>query len=255
MTRFKRTLTCSGLLAGSFLALSIAPAQAFSFTTNFTGTPPTGDILLDSVVLPDSSVFSNFSFVSSANIISSDVYAGGNTGAASSDYGDDATGLAQEAIDNAGLVSSLGNPYLSQIIDTEDVGSFVIDLTFDKPLDKLFFWERGGNSKLDVQLLDASGTPTGNLLTINSALWNPAGFDLNTTEILDTQVVTSEGLDVSSFGVTGSVSGIRVAAQGASYNGPDFKIAGAAIPEPAALAGLGLVAGWLAVSRRKSVKA
>ncbi len=247
---------CAGLVTSSLLVLSTTAAHAFSFTTNFTGTDPKGDIFLDSVKLGDGSVFSNFSLVTKANIISNDLWTGGNTGAASADMGDRATvGLRQENVDNNGVVAALGNLNLNSIIDTEDSGSFVMDVFFGSIVDQLFFWERGMNSKLDIQALDSKGNLLGNLLNISSRSWNFAGFSIDTKEISGAQRVGSMGVSMADLGVSGPISGIRVVSNGKPYNGPDWKVVGAnatPVPEPTtALVGLGVVAGAIATSRRR----
>ncbi len=120
-----------GVLAGG---LGFAgSAQAFSFQTNFeyalTGTDaPEGDVWLRSVEFNDN-IFSDFAFVNRANIIHNDPFTGGNTGAASSDMGPQATvGRSVEDPTNEDIVASLGNNNLNSIIDGEDRGSFVIDV-------------------------------------------------------------------------------------------------------------------------------
>jgi hypothetical protein len=252
--KLKYIATCAGLIASSVLAFSNAPAQAFSFTTNFSGNNPKRNILLDSVKLTDGSVINNFALVNRANIISNDLWTGGNTGAASADMGDQATiGTKQERLDNNGAVAALGNLNLNSIIDTEDSGRSVIDVFFSSAVDNLFFWERGMNSKLDIQALDAKGRVIGNLLTSYSGKWQYAGYGIDTKEISETQRVGSLGISLADLGVANPIFGVRVASRGAAYNGPDWKVAGSAtsVPEPATLAGLGLVAGAIATSRRR----
>lgn len=251
--RIQRALNWAGGIAGSLLVGAIAPAQAFTtFTTHFTGSDPKGDILLDSIGLPSGRVIDDFSFVSGANISSNDRWVGGDTGGASADRGDNATiGTIAQNPTNADIVAALGNRNLSSITDSEDAGSYSIDLAFAKPLDTLFFWERGGNSKLDVQALNAAGNPIGNLLTLSSNTWRSAGFSIDTTEIANAQPVSSLGVNTTDLGVSGAIAAIRVADRGASYNGADFKVVGARVPEPSMLAGLGLTAGLLMVARRR----
>lgn len=242
-------LSVAGLLA------AIAPTQAadFSFTTNYSGNPPAGDIFLDSIGLGNGRTIDDFSLVNRANILLNDLYTGGQTGGASSDLGDVATiGLAKQAIDNADVVTSLGNRYLSSILDGEDIGKFSIDLGFESPVSNLLFWERGGNSKLDLQAIDAAGNPIGQLVTLSSDTWQSANFTLDTTEIDSAQSVRSIGVRLSDLGVSGSVSGIRVTSD-ADYNGADFKVVGtASVPEPRVIAGLVIAGGLLWRSRRSS---
>ncbi|NJO39535.1 MAG: PEP-CTERM sorting domain-containing protein [Cyanobacteria bacterium CRU_2_1] len=240
------------LLSGGFLALSSAPAQAFSFTTNFDAgsNAPKGDIWLKSVSLQDGTVINDFALVESAKILYNDSYRGGNTGAASSEKGDNASGVKLEGATDSSIVASLGNLNLNNIIDTEDSGKFTVNLFFDSKVNRIFFWERGMNSKLAVQALDAKGNALGNLLTLNSKNWKYAGYDIDNTEINYAQRVGSLGITLAELGVSGSVSGIQLTSQ-PGFNGPDFKVAAESVPEPATLAGIGLIAGTLLLSRRR----
>lgn len=258
--KLKYAAAFAGLLTGGLLAAFSSPAQAFSFTTNFTpsltgSNASKGNIWLNSVMLGDGTSISDFALVSSANLLYNDAYTGGNTGAASSDLGDKATvGIKKESATSSSIVTSLGNLNLNSIIDTEDTGSFKMNLSFSSAIDNLFFWERGMNSKLQVQALDAAGNLIGNLLTLNSATWNYAGFGIDTTEINETQRVGSLGVSLKDLGVSGPIAGIQLVSN-RSFNGPDFKVVGSAasVPEPASLAGLGLIAGALVVSRRRKL--
>lgn len=251
-----------GLLAGGVLALSSAPAQAFSFQTNFTPAltgkdAAKGDIILDSVTLGDGTVIDDFVLIDLANIVSNDLFTGGNTGAASSDVGDKATtGLKQEAVTNEGIVSVLNNKNLDNIIDTEDKGNFVIDLFFRRPVNNVFVWERGLNSRLNLQGLSAEGTLIGNLLELNSADFDYAGFNIDTTEIAQAQRVGSIGISLTDLGLTDPIKALRVSSLGKTFNGPDFKIIGGAapstaVPEPSMLLGLGAVVAGALVTRRR----
>jgi len=252
-----------GLFASSIWFVGSASAQAISFKTNFTGALEgdnfsKGNIMLDSIEY-DGRLRSDFSLVQQANIISNDLWTSGNTGAASADLGDLSTiGLKQERVDNDGVVAALGNLNLNSIIDTEDKGNFAIDLFFDGMVDTVALWERGMNSRLDVQALDANGNLVGNLLALEkSANWDYAGFRINTQEIGNNQRVGSLGLGLDDFGVDEAIAGIRVISRGQSYNGPDWKVVGLAstdsetVPEPAALGGLALLVGAVVGSRRR----
>ncbi len=260
MMNIKRILTWAGLTAGTALALFASPAGAagisfapFSFSTSFTGTDPRGDIMLNSVTTTDSltaalgSTYSSFSLVSGANIIHNDLWRGGDTGAASSDMGRQATiGVRQELATNESIVASLGNLNLNSIIDTEDRGSFIIDLFFDQATDRFFFWERGMNSKMLVQALDDLGNVLAEYL-LDSSTSNYAGFGIDTYEIGYTQRVGAQGLWLNGA----STNRLRVIANGAAFNGPDFKVAAAAVPEPATIAGTVLAASAAIAARRK----
>jgi PEP-CTERM motif len=248
-----------GLIASGAIALSAAPAQAFSFQTNYTAAlsgnnAAKGDILLNSVTLGNGKVISDFSLVSSANILSNDIYTGANSGAASADKGDLATtGLSQEALTDAGAKAVMNNLNLNNIIDTEDSGNFILDLNFAKAVDNIFLWERGMNSRLDVQALDASGNVIGNKLALsNSKNWDYAGYKIDTLEIGSAQKVGSIGVSLADLGLTsGYVSGLRVSSK-STYNGPDFKVMGsvADVPEPSSLLGLGAIAMAVLATRR-----
>ena len=262
--KIRQFITTTGLLASSMIALSSAPAQAFSFQTNYTASltgkdASKGDITLNSVTLGNGKVISDFTLVTSANILSNDVYTGGDSGAASADIGDKATtGLKQEAATNAGIRTVLNNKNLNNIIDTEDKGNFILDLFFEKPVDNIFIWERGMNSRLDVQALDAKGNTIGNLLKLNSKNWDYAGYSIDTQEIKSAQKVGSIGVSLADLGLTNSyVSALRVSSYGKAYNGPDFKVMGsvAEVPEPSALLGLGTVVVGAIVTRRKRAQA
>lgn len=255
--------TSVGVVAGSAIALSSAPAQAFSFQTNYTSAltgdnAAKGNIMLDSVTLGSGKMISNFTLVNAANILSNDIYTGGNSGAASADIGDLATtGVRLEDATNEAIQAVFNNQNLNNIIDTEDKGTFILDLNFEQAVDNIFIWERGMNSQLDIQALDASGNVIGNQVQLsNSRNWDYAGFDIDTKEIGSAQRVGSIGVSLADLGLTeGSyVNALRVSSNGKDYNGPDFKVMGsvAEVPEPSALLGLGaVVAGAFATRRRK----
>lgn len=239
------------------LTLSGAPAQAFSFQTNLApgSAAPTGNIFLESVKLDNGRVIKDFSLVQSVNLLKNDSWTGGNTGAASSERGDTASGVKLEAATNASLTATLGNLNLNNIVDTEDRGSFKMDLSFGKAISSLFFWERGMNSKLGVQALDAGGNLIGKFLTLDSSLWKSAGFSIATTEIAGVQKVGSIGLTLQDLGVAGPIQSLRLTSE-AAFNGPDFKVVGSseAVPEPTTMAGLALAGAGMAWARRRQAK-
>ncbi len=262
--KIRHVIANAGLITSGALALISSPAQAFSFQTNYTASlsgskASKGDIFLNSVTLTKGQVVSNFSLINAVNIVYNDLYTGGNTGAASADIGDLATtGIKQELLTNEGAKAVLNNLNLNNIIDTEDTGKFTLDLHFDKAVDNIFLWERGMNSKLDIQALDANGNAMGNLLKLaNSGNWNYAGFSIDTQEISGAQPVGSIGLSLADFGLSGGlIRSVRVISEGKSYNGPDFKLVGSAaaqakVPEPSTLLGLGAVVAGALVTRRR----
>ena len=260
----RQLITRAGLVASGAIALS-APAYAFSFQTNYTSAlsgadAAKGDIILNSVTIGSGKVVSDFTMVTSANILSNDIYTGGDSGAASADIGDLANGISEEALTNQSAAAVLSNLNLNNIIDTEDNGNFILDLNFERAVDNIFIWERGMNSRLDIQALDASGNEIGNKVQLaNSKNWDYAGFDIDTKEISSAQRVGSIGVSLADLGISNTfISSLRVSSQGQAYNGPDFKLIGSiaeqsqTVPEPSVLLGLGaVVAGLLATCRRK----
>ncbi|MFE4108326.1 exosortase-dependent surface protein XDP2 [Almyronema epifaneia] len=247
-----------GLTSITLLSL-VGSAQAFSFVSEVEGSSAKGDIFLKAVVLETGErvVVEDLSFISGATIVSNDEFSGGNTGAASADKGDEATtGISQEDANAAEIVTNLTTANLNNIVDTEDSGSFQIDLDFARAIDNLLIWERGKNSDLGVQALDDNGNLIGNFFKVSRDLWTDAGFSIDTTEIGNAQAVGSFGLNIAQdLGVSGPVSRIRFSSE-SGFNGPDWKFVGTAaeresqsVPEPGLLLGLGLLSTFL-VSKR-----
>ncbi|MEA5462137.1 exosortase-dependent surface protein XDP2 [Leptothoe sp. PORK10 BA2] len=263
-----RHLATSIGIAATTLAVAVqAPANAFEFTTNYSSDFSGNDrwknnIWLDSVEFTDASgkfkSISDFTLVKYVDNVTNDLWTGGNSGAASVDLGDSATLdlgngtiLTQgvEAPSSIELSAVLSNKNLNNIVDTEDVGNFAMDLYFDQAVDNLFVWERGKNSKMDLQAIDNAGNVIGNLLALSSSSsWKDAGFSLNTQEIGSAQKVGSIGVSLADLGVAAPIAGVRVFSRGKAYQGPDWKILGSiaekqpsppeSVPEPSALIGL-----------------
>ena len=219
----------------------------------------TENIFLDSVTFGNQSPidFSDLAVVSGATIISNTqistdpINNSDNEGAASADVGDNATGGVEleqltpgDAASENAIVQNLSSNNLNHIIDTEDNGAFEITLNFDKAFNTLLLWERGQNSKIGVKI------GSNDLGMFDSASFDYTGFDINTTEIGGAQKVGSQGIKLSDFGISGSVNEITLYAN-SNFRGPDFKVAGATVPEPATVLGLTAVAGAFVASRRR----
>lgn len=256
---FSKIAVATGIAAGSLLSsfgTGSAFALGFSFDASYSqNDSPTGDILLESVKIGEE-IISDFSYVTTAEIVFNDPFVGGNSGAASADTGDTATGGVREEDAMAeDVVANLMTNNLNHIIDTEDDGSFVIDLKFGKTIDNLLIWERGKNSDLGIQAVDASGNLIGNRLEIKRDMWFDAGFSIDTSEISQAQSVGSLGINIfSDLGVdSGAVETIRFFST-SEFNGPDWKFVGTdstrSVPEPIFILGLGLVGGAMAWQKR-----
>ncbi|MBD2206147.1 PEP-CTERM sorting domain-containing protein [Calothrix sp. FACHB-1219] len=249
-------------------SLLLAPsAQAADFKTNvsYSNYPQNisqGDIWLQSITQKDKQgkdqTFSNFSFVNRVNILENDQKTQNTLGAASTDRGDKASkpkGIeVEENPDAKGIAAYLGNNNLNNIIDTEDSGSFKMNLWFDTTirqdasgLDNLFFWERNKNSDLGIQAIDENGNLLGNFLKLTRGDGQKdAGYQIDTTEIGAAQKVGSWGVSLKELGLNDEqaskgIKGIQVSAN-ADYNGPDFKVIARSVPEPSTTAALALVA-------------
>jgi hypothetical protein len=247
-------------LIAAALTLATAPAQAFTgftFTTDYSPKPadPKGNITLESVTASGQKI-EHFSLVQSAIIRANTVTTGSNQGPGSSDLGDnvDVNACAKaEYPTAANVVASLGNLNLNCIIDTEDdLGKSVIDVFFGKNGAKtFFFFERGMNSDLKVEAIDKNGNVIGTHFDITRNLFkaNFTGYSIDTTEIGSAQKVGSYGLKLDK-----EVAGLRLSSD-IGFNGPDYKVVAAKVPEPATIAGLGMVAGTALLARRKKNQA
>jgi hypothetical protein len=266
-------MKAQNIFTSMVLALSAAvamsnSAEAGTFTTNFSPNPvtdPTADIELLSIVRNDGKTIVDFQLVNSVNIIKNFEA----LGPASTDNGDTATpppGLTPKEKPLASEIAAyLGNTNLNNIIDSEDDGEFELDVFFESAvassntkIDSFFFWERGMNSDLKVQAINASGGLLGNAFTIDKSFWQFAGFEIKTTEITKAQNVGAWGVSFADLGLTNGslVSGLKLISE-TGFNGPDFKLVAhtsfccTPIPEPTTMIGLGAVAGLMLVRRRQ----
>lgn len=270
--KFSKLVTSIGLTVSTVLFVSNS-AQAAAFKTNFTqNNGTTGDTFLDSIE-QNGKTINKFSFVQEAVINqNTERTKNKNSGAASTDRGDNASSpvTTNEDPDNVQIAKFLGNSNLNNIIDTEDSGSFNINLLFDtifradnSGLDSFFIWERGMNSNLRVQAIDDAGNIIGNAIDLLKKDQAKANFKIDTKEINNIQKVGSWGVSFADLGLTDNqiLSGIQVSAD-ASFKGPDFKVvarkgsvgpfARASVPEPGTIIGLGSVAALAFIRRRKS---
>jgi PEP-CTERM motif len=252
-----QTASALSLIAAT-LTLATAPAQAFtgfSFITDYSPKPadPKKDIKLESVTY-GGKTYSNFGLVNKAVIQVNNRTTSSQLGPGSSDIGDETLldtylpeGDAVENPDADDIVKSLGNLNLNSIIDTEDnLGISVIDVYFKKPARTFYFFERGMNSDLMVDALDAAGNVVDTYKITRADFGSsPAGYSINTTEIGGAQRVGSYGLTLS----RNDVVGLRLSSDN-TMNGPDYKVF-AKVPEPATIAALGTVAGLAVLARRK----
>lgn len=260
--KIKSAFISISLLVGAVVS-GADSAKAANFTSNISYTDTKSDITLNSIT-QNGKTFNNFSLVNRAIINYNTPRTNDpNSGAASTDRGDNVftPQIPEETPDNVAIAAFLGTNNLNNIIDTEDVGAFNIDVFFDNEirqdgsgLDSLFFWERGMNSRLGIQALDASGNVIGNYKTISETRNNYAGFQIDTSEIWSAQNVGSWGVSLDTLGVT-KLSGLRLTAD-STFNGPDFKViarSSAKVPEPTTILGLGAVAGMALLSRRQKM--
>ncbi|OUC14443.1 MAG: hypothetical protein B0A82_12075 [Alkalinema sp. CACIAM 70d] len=259
------------IASGLFATLaSIAPAQAFTtftFNTSYSPKPadPTKDIKLESVTLGDTTV-NSFNLVNRANILVNNLPApipgqsvqGPGSSDAGTNTGSDPLlpeGPVVESPTEANIVASLGNLNLNSIIDTEDKwGTSSFNLFFDQPSDHFFLYERGMNSDLLVEAIDASGNLLGESFKITRDLWASAGYSIMTHEIADQpqpQAVGSFGLKTKT-----TIAGLRLTSFNSnpnSFNGPDYKVVAAKVPEPTVLLGLAMAGGSLPLLRRRKL--
>ncbi|MGB3636981.1 MAG: exosortase-dependent surface protein XDP2 [Rivularia sp. (in: cyanobacteria)] len=284
--KFSKLVTSIGLTVSSVLFVSNS-AQAASFKSNVTldsDNPTTGDVILNSIT-QNNQTFNRFSFVNEVKVLDNDEWTGGNTGAASTDRGINASlpefinednKAVNESPTTDRVAAFLGNNNLNNIIDTEDNGTFNTQLFFDNILRvddtglySLFFYERGKNSNMLIQAIDKDGNLVGRRLLLEGGKKAPsrskitdsyddfieqqdAGFAIETREIKgSTQDVGSWGVSLADLDVR-SLSGIQITANGSSYKGPDFKVVARSVPEPGSIIGLGSVAALAFFRRRKS---
>lgn len=246
---FKVSIAAAGLFAFA------APAQAgtfhgFDFSTEFTpDTPdPQADITLQSVTGTLGGYVETFSLVTGA--VNHNL-ANNNNGPSSTDCGDLVNCTPVEEASGNDIVDILGNLNLNKIVDIENEnsseGQTSFDIFFTEDVNTFYFWERGMNSDLMVEALDANGNVIGGK-KIGRDSWLDAGYDIDTQEITEAQDVGAYGLKLNT-----DVKGLRLSSE-IAFNGPDIKVvATKTTPEPGSMAALGLIGGSaLLAKRRKS---
>lgn len=281
------------LTVGSAHQASAASFSSFSFSTNSTASPPGGpnvlndptrDIRLDSVTTANGITYSLFEVVTGAKILQNDTYiaANGQTyGILNSGRGGNTSsdpllgeGLSKPVETAADIVGSLGNLNLNSLVVTRESASTAsFEVAFDHPIDKVFFWERGGtagssvygDSDLLVEALDNVGSVIAsyrilrqnysaanyNISTVVSPILNNGPFNIGSIGLsLDggttrTLRLTSTDNNKGPIGGTPPYSG---------DNGPDFKLIAAA-PGPLPLLGGVSALAWSRTLRRRVLAA
>ncbi len=271
----RKTLTA---LATATAALAAMPSHAvvfdaFAFDSQVStsglfggvnGIYGNGDVRLDSVSFGGNTYSqAQITTVSSAKIVLDDaldaVNGGGNlaAGRGINSVADTwaTQGAATVTPTNADLYGALANHNLSSIVVTrENPGSAVLDVSFATPTDTFIFYERGFNSDLQVQALNAANQVIGSY-TILRANYTNTGIVISTDN--GAFLLAGQGLGSIGLHTDQAVSTLRLSSYRSdvlNYNGPDFKVLGvSAVPEPETyalmLAGLGLV-GLVACRRR-----
>jgi hypothetical protein len=262
---------------------SAASFSSFSFTTNRTASPPpsgsallndpTRDIRLDSVTTSTGTTYSIFEVVSGAKILQNDTYPpvnGTTYGILNSGRGGNTVvdplvgeGPSKPVEAAADLVGSLGNLNLNSLVVTRESASTAsFEVSFDNPIDKIFFWERGGSagssiygdSDLLVEALDNGGVVIASYKILRQN-YTPANYNISTvvTPILNNGPFNIGSIGLSLDGATART--LRLTStdnnKGPSGgdNGPDFKLV--ATPGPLPILGGASALAWSRKLRRR----
>lgn len=282
-------------LAGASLSFLVAtPADAasfspFSFATNSTARPPTGpsvvndpnrDIRLDSVTAASGVTYSVFEVVNGATILQNDTYTAANGltyGILNSGRGGNTSsdplvpeGPSKPVETSADLVASLGNlNFNSLVVTRESAPTASFEVSFANPIDKIFFWERGGSagsstygdSDLLVEALDDFGSVIASYKILR-ANYTPANYNISTvvTPILNNGPFNIGSIGLSLSGATTRTLRLTSADNNKGPiggtppyygdNGPDFKLV-AAVPGPLPILGGASVLAWSRTLKRR----
>ena len=233
------------------------------------------DYRLDSVAY-DGKTFSDFQFVSAAHIIQNDF---------DDTTGTDATGFVRQpyyivntgrgantqldpwvnegpisgaaGATDADLVATYANLNLNSInYNRERIGFGIFTISFPHPTDRFFLFERGKDSDIHLDALDADGNTIGHWDFLRNQGYQDTGVAIVTNTgfpgwpTTGSQAVGSVGLQI----IGGSATTLKFTINAIPDFGPDLKVfGGAAIPEPSSsrLLGLELLSLGLAGSAKK----
>lgn len=156
------------------------------------------------------------------------------------------------------LQGALANYNLTSIVVTREAkGLAIVDVSFANPTNTFFLWERGGNSDLLVQALNADGGVIGSY-TVLRQNYTATGIVITTDN--GSFLNNGQALGALGFQTDEAVSRLRLASfqtDVLNYNGPDYKILASAtalpaVPEPSTylLLAVGLGAVGYVVRRR-----
>jgi hypothetical protein len=275
MKKLSRAAALSALsVAVAAAAISTANATVFSqfaFTSNVStsgafggvnGIYGNGDVRLDSIAFSGYTLGqSQLQLTGSTTLVlddGRDAARGGNNLAAGRGINSAADSWTNEgpatiAPTSADLQGALANFNLTSIVVTRETpGIAIVDVTFTTPTDRFFFWERGGNSDILVEALNAKGQVTGSY-TILRSNYAQTGIVITT----DNGSFLNNGQALGSIGLKTDelVSRLRLASfqtDTINFNGPDYKLIATAgalapVPEPSSylmmMAGGGMLGG------------
>jgi hypothetical protein len=294
MKPFKFPVVLAGLVLS---AISIPSAKAaasfvpFWFQTNVTASPdttnnpnllndPTRDIRLDSVTY-NGVTYSNFEVVNGANLLQNDTYTTGaetfgilNSGRGPNTVLDPLVtqGPSKPLTSAADIVGSLGNLNLNSLIVTrESAPKASFEVSFAKPINTIYFWERGGTAGSttygDSDILVEALDDVNNVIASYQILrqnYTPAGYNISTRvdrpNPSDPPLLNNGPFNIGSIGLSlqgASTRTLRLTSSDnnkgpiggtppySGDNGPDFKLIGAQnVPGPLPLLGLGAAYTW-----------